>query len=260
MINIASVSLTQPLETIADELGRSFGEYGFAVVRDHGIPQELIDRAEAMSKAFFALPDEAKIDEGINELKKALSQDEQNSVAWRLLAQAYDARKRDGLARYATAEYNYIEGDRRQALIFALRARDLLEPDCGGRGLEQWRRGPGGPHGRQGLAAHRRKGLRQHRACGGAQFGVDIDGGEGFTSSQSSLANTDGTGRAEAALTTSRLRQIDAQIALAQQQIGRKRVTRRGWPGLAQQPGRQLPTVATAAFVEHCDGQVSAQR
>ncbi|MFO6446266.1 isopenicillin N synthase family dioxygenase [Erythrobacter sp. NE805] len=60
MIDIASVSLAQPLETIADELGRSFGEYGFAVVRDHGIPQDLIDRAEAASKAFFALPEEVK--------------------------------------------------------------------------------------------------------------------------------------------------------------------------------------------------------
>jgi isopenicillin N synthase-like dioxygenase len=57
---IASVSLAQPLETIADELGRSFGEFGFAVVRDHGIPQELIDRAEAASKAFFGLPDDVK--------------------------------------------------------------------------------------------------------------------------------------------------------------------------------------------------------
>lgn len=60
MTNIASVSLAQPLEAIADELGRSFGEYGFAVVRDHGIPQALIDEAEAVSKAFFALPDAVK--------------------------------------------------------------------------------------------------------------------------------------------------------------------------------------------------------
>jgi isopenicillin N synthase-like dioxygenase len=60
MINIASVSLAQPLDTIADELGRSFSEYGFAVVRDHGIPQTLIDEAEAVSKAFFALPDAVK--------------------------------------------------------------------------------------------------------------------------------------------------------------------------------------------------------
>lgn len=60
MTDIASVSLAQPLETIADELGRSFAEYGFAVVRDHGIPQALIDEAEAVSKAFFALPDSVK--------------------------------------------------------------------------------------------------------------------------------------------------------------------------------------------------------
>jgi isopenicillin N synthase-like dioxygenase len=60
MIDIATVSLAQPLETIADELGRSFAEYGFAVVRDHGIPQELIDSAEAASRAFFALPEAVK--------------------------------------------------------------------------------------------------------------------------------------------------------------------------------------------------------
>jgi isopenicillin N synthase-like dioxygenase len=60
MTDIASVSLAQPLETIADELGRSFAEYGFAVVRDHGIPQGLIDEAEVVSKAFFALPDSVK--------------------------------------------------------------------------------------------------------------------------------------------------------------------------------------------------------
>lgn len=60
MSDIASVSLARPLEEIADELGRSFAEFGFGVVRDHGIPQELIDRAEALSKEFFALPDETK--------------------------------------------------------------------------------------------------------------------------------------------------------------------------------------------------------
>ncbi|WP_108787393.1 2-oxoglutarate and iron-dependent oxygenase domain-containing protein [Erythrobacter sp. Alg231-14] len=59
-VNIASVSLASPLNEIADELGRSFAEYGFAVVRDHGIAQDLIDRAEASSKQFFDLPDDVK--------------------------------------------------------------------------------------------------------------------------------------------------------------------------------------------------------
>lgn len=88
-----------------------------------------------LGQTLIALSDPAKIDEGIRELKRALDQDDENSVAWRMLAQAYDSRGRDGLARYATAEYNYIEGDRRQALIFALRARDLLE-----RNTPEWRR------------------------------------------------------------------------------------------------------------------------
>jgi isopenicillin N synthase-like dioxygenase len=57
---IASVSLARPLEDIADKLGESFSEYGFAVVRDHGIDPELIARAEEKSKEFFALPDAVK--------------------------------------------------------------------------------------------------------------------------------------------------------------------------------------------------------
>lgn len=58
--NIASVSLAQPPQDFAEELGRSFAEFGFAVVRDHGIAQALIEKAEETSKAFFALPDEVK--------------------------------------------------------------------------------------------------------------------------------------------------------------------------------------------------------
>ena len=57
---IATVSLARPLPEIADELGNSFAEYGFGVVRDHGIPADLIARAESCAKAFFALPDEVK--------------------------------------------------------------------------------------------------------------------------------------------------------------------------------------------------------
>lgn len=60
MTEIASVSLQRPLTEVSEELGRSFEEYGFAVIRDHGIPQQLIDRAEAISKVFFALPADVK--------------------------------------------------------------------------------------------------------------------------------------------------------------------------------------------------------
>jgi hypothetical protein len=97
-----------------------------------GAPFYAVQPDHSSLRLSFATADEAKIDEGIRELKTALDQDDENSVAWRLLAQAYDTRGRNGLARYATAEYNYIEGDRRQALIFALRAHRFLgrSRDC----------------------------------------------------------------------------------------------------------------------------------
>ncbi len=61
MSDIASVSLERPLREFSEELGQSFAEYGFAIVRDHGIPADLIARAEEKSRAFFALPEEVKM-------------------------------------------------------------------------------------------------------------------------------------------------------------------------------------------------------
>jgi len=61
--HIASVSLKdadRDPKAFADELGQSFVDYGFAIVRDHGIPQELIERAEQLSRQFFALPEDVK--------------------------------------------------------------------------------------------------------------------------------------------------------------------------------------------------------
>jgi isopenicillin N synthase-like dioxygenase len=61
--NIASVSLKdadRDPEGFARKLGHSFEEYGFAIIADHGIPDELIHRAEDKAKAFFALPEEVK--------------------------------------------------------------------------------------------------------------------------------------------------------------------------------------------------------
>jgi isopenicillin N synthase-like dioxygenase len=61
MSDIASVSLERPLQEFSEELGQSFAEYGFAIVRDHGIPADLIARAEEKSRAFFALPEAVKM-------------------------------------------------------------------------------------------------------------------------------------------------------------------------------------------------------
>ena len=60
---LASVSLnasrTDP-QGFARELGESFERYGFAIIADHGIPADLITRADEKARAFFALPEEVK--------------------------------------------------------------------------------------------------------------------------------------------------------------------------------------------------------
>jgi len=88
-----------------------------------------------LGQTLIALDDPAKVDEGILELRKALTQEEDNAVAWRLLAEAYDKRGKDGLARLATAEYNFNVGDPVQARVFAMRAREKLARDT-----PEWRR------------------------------------------------------------------------------------------------------------------------
>ena len=61
--SIVPVSLksagTDP-QGFADALGRSFREYGFAVIKDHGVDTGVIERALADTKAFFALPEHVK--------------------------------------------------------------------------------------------------------------------------------------------------------------------------------------------------------
>jgi isopenicillin N synthase-like dioxygenase len=61
--HIASVSLKDgenDPQGFAKKLGRSFEDYGFAILADHGIPFELVHEAEEKAKAFFALPENVK--------------------------------------------------------------------------------------------------------------------------------------------------------------------------------------------------------
>jgi isopenicillin N synthase-like dioxygenase len=60
---IEPVSLTlyqEDFDGFAQKLGASFARYGFAVVADHDLPEDLVEGAIGRTKAFFALPDEVK--------------------------------------------------------------------------------------------------------------------------------------------------------------------------------------------------------
>jgi isopenicillin N synthase-like dioxygenase len=60
---VPSLSLRQAdgdPDGFAQAIGQSFERYGFAVVADHGIPADLIARADLLARAFFALPEDAK--------------------------------------------------------------------------------------------------------------------------------------------------------------------------------------------------------
>jgi predicted Zn-dependent protease len=83
----------------------------------------------------ISLNDPKKLDDGITQLKIALSRENDNSVAWRVLAQAYSTRGDDGLARLAQAEAYFADGDKQQSKVFAMRARELLPHNS-----PEWRR------------------------------------------------------------------------------------------------------------------------
>jgi predicted Zn-dependent protease len=88
-----------------------------------------------LAQAILAQNEPSRADEAIGELKKALAFENDNAFAWRLMAQAYDAKGEGGEARLASAEERFAVGDATQARIFAMRARELLKKDT-----PQWRR------------------------------------------------------------------------------------------------------------------------
>jgi isopenicillin N synthase-like dioxygenase len=64
LAEVPSVSLKNALtdpQGFARDIGGSFERFGFAIVSDHGIPAELIKRAEELSHRLFALPTETKM-------------------------------------------------------------------------------------------------------------------------------------------------------------------------------------------------------
>ena len=88
-----------------------------------------------LAHAMIETNDPERLDAAIDQLKRATAIEGDNTLAWRLLGQAYASQGKDGEARLASAEYYFAMGRREQATQFALRARDRLD-----RSSIEWRR------------------------------------------------------------------------------------------------------------------------
>ena len=88
-----------------------------------------------LAHAMIETNDPERLDAAIDQLKRATAVEGDNTLAWRLLAQAYASQGKDGEARLASAEYYFAQGRDEQATQFALRARDMLD-----RSSNEWRR------------------------------------------------------------------------------------------------------------------------
>jgi len=77
----------------------------------------------------------AKLDEAVVNLNRSLVVENDNPIAWQYLSEAYDAKQMPGMARLATAEQNFNLGQLKDARVFAIRARQLLQKDT-----PEWRR------------------------------------------------------------------------------------------------------------------------
>ena len=88
-----------------------------------------------LAHALIETHDPANLDPAIDELKRATALENDNTMGWRLLSQAYASQGKEGEARLASAEMYFAAGAEVQATQFALRARDMLDP-----GTAEWTR------------------------------------------------------------------------------------------------------------------------
>jgi len=88
-----------------------------------GAPLLRINLAHAMLET----RDPERLATAVDHLKRAAALEQDNTMAWRLLSQAYASQGKEGEARLASAEMYFALGAKEQATQFALRARDMLE-------------------------------------------------------------------------------------------------------------------------------------
>ena len=86
-----------------------------------------------LAHALIETSDTSRLDQAVSELKRATVLEKDNTLAWRLLSQAYSSQGKEGEARLASAEFYFAQGRQDQATQFALRARDMLP-----RGSTEW--------------------------------------------------------------------------------------------------------------------------
>lgn len=79
-----------------------------------------------LAHALLESGDPANLEPAVDQLKRATAMERDNTLAWRLLGQAYDRQGKEGDARLASAEMYFAAGNSEQATQFALRARDML--------------------------------------------------------------------------------------------------------------------------------------
>jgi predicted Zn-dependent protease len=88
-----------------------------------------------LGQTLIALNDPTKLDEAISQIRRALDQESDNALGWRLLSEAYDGKGEPGMARLAAAEEEFYLGQLLEARTFAVHAREMLKKDS-----PEWRR------------------------------------------------------------------------------------------------------------------------
>jgi predicted Zn-dependent protease len=81
-----------------------------------------------LAHALIETHDPGHLDQAVAELTRATALENDNTMAWRLLSQAYASQGKEGEARLASAEMYFAAGAEREATQFAMRARDMLQP------------------------------------------------------------------------------------------------------------------------------------
>ena len=86
-----------------------------------------------LAQALLGTDDPAALDDALNRLRKASVNEEDNSTAFHLMATAYNKKNMGPLAMLSTARAHFIEGNFKQATIFAKRAQVGLK-----QGTPEW--------------------------------------------------------------------------------------------------------------------------